>query len=87
MCIFAPYMNDMTELFDLILRQSGSVDIAESDFKKMIYEDAPLRRQYRDWCNEYGYSERNGFMEYCREYIERQAGMWNVFNSEYNEDL
>lgn len=87
MCIFASDMIDMTNLFNQLLEQTGSVDMAERDFKRMIYDDSALRKQYRAWCSENGYTERNGFLEYCREYINRQDDIWGVFMNDDNEGL
>ena len=54
-------MDNLTELFINILHQADSVDVAESEFKKLIGEDDELHKQYRDWCHEVGNSDRRGF--------------------------
>ena len=40
-------MDNLTELFINILHQADSVDVAESEFKKLIGEDDELHKQYR----------------------------------------
>ena len=57
-------MDDLTELFINILHQADSVDVAESEFKKLIGEDDELHKQYRDWCHEVGNTERRGFLDF-----------------------
>lgn len=65
-------MKDITEIFDDYLRQYGSIDIAESEFKKNIHEDSELRAAYLEWCDAVGSSEKKGFADYCEEYLQSQ---------------
>ncbi len=73
-------MNDITQVFQQVLSQAGSVDIAEAEFKKMMHEDHELRKMYRDWCHEVGSSEKNGFFDYCDEYMDSQDSIWDTLN-------
>ncbi len=77
-------MKDITELFQDIIRQNRSLDIAEAEFKKLIHEDAELREQYREWCDAVGSSEKMGFLDYCDEYIESQDSIYDALN-DYDE--
>ena len=78
-------MEDITLIFNDIIRQYGSVDNADSEFKKRIPEDADLRALYRQWCNEVGSSEKDGFLDFCEEYMETQNDVWNTLNDYDNE--
>ena len=78
-------MNDITEVFDYYLSQYGSVDIAESEFKKTLHEDAQLKAAYREWCDQVGSSEKSGFKDYCDEYFESQNDIWNTL-SDYDDE-
>lgn len=73
-------MIDITEIFHNVLSQFGSVDIAEAEFKKMIHEDPELKQAYREWCHEVGSSEKNGFFDYCDEYMDSQDSIWDTLN-------
>lgn len=75
---------DITELFVKILREAGSVDMAEAEFKKLIGADDDLHRQYRDWCMETGNTERRGFLDFCDEYLSEQESVWENL-SDYDE--
>jgi len=77
-------MNDITQLFDDLLKGCGSVDIAEAEFKRMMHDDASLREQYRQWCDDEGYSEKRGFLDYADEYLDSQASIWDNLN-DYDE--
>lgn len=65
-------MEEITSFFEEILNTHRSLDFAEDAFKKMKAEDPVLRRQYREWCQENGYSERYGFNDYCSQLLEQQ---------------
>lgn len=73
-------MEDITQLFIDILHQADSVDVAESDFKKMIDDDDELHRRYREWCHEVGSSERRGFLDFCDEYLSDRESVWDNLN-------
>lgn len=70
-------MDNITDLFDNLLRTCGSVDIAEAEFKRMIAESPELRAEYRQWCHETGHTERRGFLDYADEYIDSQDSVWD----------
>lgn len=79
-------MHDITELFNTLIQQSGSVDIADAEFKKMIHEDADLREQYREWCHAVGSTEKHGFLDYCDDYMDSQDSIWDSLNDFDNEE-
>lgn len=70
-------MTDLPKLFHDLLQEHGSVDIANSEFKKMVAEDESLRADYREWCHHVGSSEKNGFLDYCEEYMQDQDSIWD----------
>jgi hypothetical protein len=57
--------------------------MAESDFKKLIYEDRDLHLAYKEWCHDNGYSEKIGFVEYCNEFMDEEESIWDVLSNEY----
>lgn len=73
-------MEDITRLFVDILHQADSVDVAESEFKKMLGADDQLHKQYREWCHEVGSSERKGFLDFCEEYLADRESVWDNLN-------
>ena len=77
-------MNEITGMFDDYLRQYGSIDIAESEFKKNIHEDRDLHEAYREWCHMVGSSEKNGFRDYCEEILSSQDEVGRTLSD--NED-
>lgn len=78
------YYDDITTLFTDLLMQAGSVDIARAEFTRLINEDDQLRAAYREWCAETGNTERNGFRDYCEEYLDGQSEKFDSLNDPYD---
>ena len=77
-------MKPITEIFVEYLDNYGSVDMAESEFKKNIHEDSELRSAYRQWCNDEGSSEKNGFFDFAEDYLADRNDVWNTL-TDYDE--
>ncbi len=77
-------MNDITSFFRQLIEQSKSLDIAEAEFKRIIADDAQLKNEYSEWCNAVGSSERDGFRDFCDDYIESQDTIWDSL-TDYDE--
>lgn len=77
-------MEELTNLFDELLRSHRSVDVAESEFKRLILDDNELHATYHQWCEENGHTERHGFLDYAEEYIEHQNSVWDTLNEDYD---
>lgn len=69
--------HDLTVYFANLIEQHRSIDLAEDEFKRQISEDVELRSQYREWCEEYGHSLRNGFADFAEEYLENRESVWD----------
>ena len=54
----------ITDVFDFYLSQFADIHMAEDNFRDELEGDPELRQQYKDWCDEMGYSERIGFRCY-----------------------
>lgn len=75
---------DITAWFKDLLDHFESVDIANSELKKMTAEDPGLHHAYREWCHQVGSTEKNGFLDYCHEYLERREDMWDYLGTDYD---
>ena len=56
-------MTDITQVFDRLLQQYDSIDIANAEFRKMIAEDDFLSEEYSEWCHAVGSTEKRGFLD------------------------
>ncbi|MDE6098625.1 MAG: hypothetical protein K2G24_07030 [Muribaculaceae bacterium] len=79
-------MEDITDFFVEILNANKTLDVADSEFKRVISDDEELRTKYREWCRENGSSERYGFIDFCKEYLENQESVWESLN-DYDEEV
>lgn len=70
-------MNELTDMFDRIILQSDALDVAISEFKRMIADDPDFKQQYKEWCEEEGYSERTGFKDYAEDFIRQREEKWD----------
>ena len=77
------YYEDMTELFEQIIAQTGQMDVANAEFVRMINEDRALLLRYREWCRANGTTERRGFRDFCEEYLDSQS---EIFDALYDPD-
>lgn len=70
-------MENITELFENLLKTFRRVDIANREFRRMLDDDEELREQYAQWCDENGSSQRYGFQDFAEQYIENQNSIWD----------
>lgn len=70
--------------FTDLIEQSGSYDIARAEFHRIVADDADLHEQYRVWCEENGYTERDGFDEFIDQHIDSHDSVWDSLN-DYDE--
>lgn len=77
-------MENIEDYFQDLLQQHGSIDIADSEFKKIIADDPQLHAQYSEWCHQVGSSERNGFRDFCEEYCDNLDSIWENL-TDYDE--
>lgn len=77
-------MIDISVTIHDMLSQFGSIDIAESEFKRQINEDDNLKTAFKEWCEEMGYKERDAFRNYCEEYLQDNDSIFDTL-SDYNE--
>lgn len=76
----------MNDLFIHIIGQTSSLDMAESEFRRLLVDEPELRRKYREYCREIGTSERNGFKDFCEEYMQEQDNVWNSLSDFDNQE-
>ncbi len=73
-------MIEIIELMDSLFQQHRSIDIAESEFMRLIYDDELLHHEYKAWCRSHGFTERKGFAEFCQSRIEEEESRWEVLD-------
>ena len=79
-------MTDIAKLLHSLLEQHRSSDIVESEFKRLLHDDLELKEIYNKWCDENGYSYRNGYKEYIQEIFDSQDSIWESLTSFEDEN-
>jgi len=79
-------METMTNIFDRVISQAGSFDIAEAEFRHLVNDDPEVKEMYKQWCVDNGYSQKYGFIEYCEHYRDSQDSVWESL-SDYDDDF
>lgn len=74
--------NDITIIFDDIIKQYRTLDLAEEMFRSMMEDDKQLEADYQEWCDTMGVSSRKGFAYYYEEYIEQQDSVWDSLDDQ-----
>ncbi len=77
-------MDNLSQFFRDLLMQHRSIEIAQSEFRRMMEDDEELRNDYKEWCEERGYKEKHGFADFCEEYLESEGSIWESLN-DYDE--
>ncbi len=72
-------MTDMEKLLRSLIDQYRSIDIVESEFKRMLNEDNTIKDDYISWCEEFGYSPKKGYREYIQQIFESEDSIWDSF--------
>lgn len=72
-------MTDIQDLLRSLIDQHRSIDIVESEFKRMLNEDPMVKDDYTAWCEEEGYSYKNGYIEYIQQIFDSQDSIWDTF--------
>ena len=72
-------MADIEELLRSLIDQHRSIDIVESEFKRILNEDKTIKDDYTAWCEEEGYSYRKGYHEFIQQFFDSENSIWNSF--------
>ncbi len=71
--------DDITMVFEELIKQYHTLDMAEEMFRAQLEEDERLAEDYKEWCDTLGISERKGFASFYEEYMELQGSIWDSF--------
>lgn len=75
-------MIDIIAVFESVISHNRSIDMADSEFKRMLYDDNEIKSAYKQWCQDEGYTEKYGFVEYCQQYFDEEERRWDSLKSE-----
>lgn len=70
--------NTISKYIITLVSEYQDIELAEAEFKRIIADDTDMRKDYKDWCNERGYSVRNGFTDFADEYMQQRDSVWDA---------
>lgn len=76
---------DIEDIIRTIIDQNRSIDFVESEFQRMLNDDAEIKAAYQEWCDDLGLSPKTGYIEYIEEIMESRNSVWDTL-SEFGDD-
>lgn len=77
-------MPNFPSIIEQLLTEFGCADIAESEFFHNLNEDVQLRDEFRQWCDEMGYREKEAFQKCCNDLSDTSESIFDTL-SDYDE--
>lgn len=77
---------EIEDVIQSLIDQHGSIDFVESEFLRMINEDADLKNAYYEWCEGLDYSPKTGYKEYIEEVFESKDSIWDTLTEFEDEN-
>ena len=74
---------DIIEIFEHVLHDARSLDMAESEFKRLLLDDPDIKQAYKEWCSEQDTTEKRGFIDYCDRRFDEEESCWEALEDEY----
>lgn len=73
---------DMDEISDvlreLLDRYSNTPEL-DQEFERMLRQDEEFEKDYAVWCEENGYTVKDGYRDFINEIIESQDSYWDNY--------
>ena len=74
-------MNDISDLLRELLDRYSNTPELDQEFERMRREDEEFDKEYIVWCEENGYSVKDGYRDFINEIIESQDSYWDNYRS------
>ena len=72
-------MNDISDLLRELLDRYSNTPELDQEFERMRREDEEFDKEYIVWCEENGYSVKDGYRDLINEIIESQDSYWDNY--------
>lgn len=79
-------MNDISELLRELLDRFSNTPELDQEFERMRRLDEELEQDYVNWCEDNGYSVKDGYRDFLNEIIESQDSYWDNYQ-EYGNNI
>ena len=72
-------MNDISDLLrELLDRYSNTLEL-DQEFERLRREKEGFEEEYANWCEENGYTIKDGYRDFINEIVESQDSYWDSY--------
>ncbi len=79
-------MNDISEILRELLDRFSNTPELDQEFERMRREVDGFNDDYVEWCDENGYSVKDGYRDFIDEIVESQDSYWDNYQ-EYGNNI
>ena len=79
-------MNDISEILRELLDRFSNTPERDQEFERMRREVDGFNDDYVEWCEENGYSVKDGYRDFIDEIVESQDSYWDNYQ-EYGNNI
>ena len=79
-------MNDSSEILRELLDRFSNTPELDQEFERMRREVDGFNDDYVEWCEENGYSVKDGYRDFIDEIVESQDSYWDNYQ-EYGNNI
>ena len=72
-------MNDISDILRELLDRYSNTPELDQEFERMMREDEEFGQEYTVWCEENGYSVKDGYRDFINDIIESQDSYWDNY--------
>jgi len=72
-------MNDISDILRELLDRFSNTPELDDEFDRMMRTDEDFSKEYGIWCEENGYSIKDGYRDFINEIIESQDSYWDNY--------
>ena len=77
-------MNDISEILRELLDRFSNTPELDQEFERMRREVDGFNDDYVEWCEENGYSVKDGYRDFIDEIVESQDSYWDNYKEYAN---
>ena len=79
-------MNDISEILRELLDRYSNTSELDREFEWMRREDEEFEKDYVLWCDDNGYTVKDGYRDFINEIVESQDSFWDNYQ-EYGNNI
>ena len=72
-------MNDISEILSELLDRYSNTPELDQEFERMRREVDGFEDDYAAWCEDNGYSIKDGYLDFINEIVESQDSYWDNY--------